>query len=95
MGEHIQNYAARNFYQLDRNQNRIIEMGDPFGLSRPETGGRTYNWLRTASQVPIIGAFAIDQYSFTNAIYRDVDMNHDQQIGFIEKCLGFIKYGLW
>ncbi len=95
MAEYLQNYAARNFAQMDQNRNRVIEMGDPFGLTRPEVGGRTHNWLRTASAVPIIGAFVVDQYSFTNAVYRDIDMNHDQQIGFFEKLMGFVRFGLW
>lgn len=97
MGEYAVNYADRNFYKLDANRNRVVELGDQFGFTRPEIdpSGRTANWLRRSGMIPIVGTIVCDQYSFRNAVMRDIDTNRDQQIGLFEKVMGFIKYGLW
>jgi hypothetical protein len=96
MAEPIQSYVARQFQKYDRNGDHLIQATPiPILAPYPEVGGRVGDYFSRNSALGQFGVGMMDSYSLGNAVYRDVDNNHDGQVDLLERIIGWFKTGMW
>jgi hypothetical protein len=96
MSEALQSYVARQFQRYDANRDNLIQSTPiPIFKPIPEVGGRVGDYFTRNAALGGFGVGMMDAYTLTNAVYRDVDTNHDQQIDLLERVVGWFKTGMW